>query len=53
MRVLVTGDRNWGLKDDFSQCYKTMHDRLEDLPVTSVIIQGGAHGADAMAKSIA
>ena len=51
-RVLVTGDRDWG-KYDFSQCYRKMHDRLKNLPNGTVLIQGGATGADTMAKGIA
>ncbi len=52
-RVLVTGDRHWGKgAGDAGDSYKTMRDRLAKLQPGSVIIQGGATGADAMAKHI-
>lgn len=43
MKVLVCGDRNW-------QDLNVVHDRLEKLPKGTIIIQGGATGADHHAK---
>ncbi len=52
-RVLVTGDRKWGeTTGRLSQDYGTMYARMKKLQPGSVIIQGGARGADAMAKGI-
>lgn len=46
MRVLVTGDRNW---DDADLIEK----HLKKLPKGSVVIEGGARGADTLAKGAA
>lgn len=54
MRVLVTGDRKWGLTTGrLAQDLGVMNTRLKELPKGSVVIQGGAAGADTMAKGIA
>ena len=57
MRVIVCGDRNWGAllhggKQGRSRAYSTMRERLSELPKGTVIIEGGARGADSMAKGI-
>ena len=46
MRVLICGDRNWS--DE-----KVIEKVIIELPVTTVIIQGGARGADSIAEKIA
>lgn len=46
MRVLVTGDRDW--KDRL-----LIKQHLTKLPPNTVIIEGGARGADSLANSVA
>ena len=46
MKVLVTGSRNW---TDFG----AIKARLAELPADTVIIEGGASGADALARTAA
>ena len=46
MKVLVCGSRDW-------EDYTAIRERLAKLPVGSEIIEGGARGADLMAKSAA
>jgi len=42
MRVLITGDRNWDNRS-------VIETQLSDLPPGSIIVQGGAKGADTIA----
>lgn len=53
MRVIVCGDREWGGHDDMAKAYAKMRDRLAELPKATVIIEGGAPGADSMGKNAA
>lgn len=46
MRVLVCGDRNWTDRT-------LIRDRLSQLPTGTVIVQGGARGADRLAEQVA
>ena len=46
MKVLVTGSRKWS-------DYAAIYDRLAQLPKDSLIIEGGANGADALARTAA
>lgn len=46
MRVLVTGSRHWRLK-------KPIFERLRKLPEGSTVCQGGAKGADTVARDAA
>lgn len=46
MRVLVCGDRNWSDR-------QKIVDRLRLLPPNTLIIQGGARGADRLARNVA
>ena len=46
MKVLVTGSRKWS---DYAMIYN----RLAQLPKDSLIIEGGAVGADALARTAA
>lgn len=46
MRVLVCGSRGW-------TDHKTIKSRLEQLPKKTIIIHGGADGADSLAGHIA
>ncbi len=46
MKVLVCGDRNWTDR-------RIIFKRLFDLPADSIIIEGGANGADLMAREVA
>ena len=44
--VLVTGSRYWTNR-------QTIHDTLKELPKDTLIIQGGARGADTLAREVA
>lgn len=46
MKVLVCGSRNWTNRDAINQ-------RIAELPSGSIVIQGGAPGADIMARHAA
>jgi hypothetical protein len=46
MKVLVTGDREWNDPDLIER-------HLKKLPPDTIIIQGGARGADSLAKGVA
>ncbi len=46
MRILFCGDRNW---EDIGMVYLAM----KDLPVDTVIVTGGAKGADSIAYDVA
>ena len=46
MNVLVTGSRKW---TDFG----TIYERLSQLPKDSLVIEGGASGADTLARTAA
>lgn len=46
MRVLITGDRGWTAADIILQA-------IETLPRNTIVIHGGADGADALAGAIA
>lgn len=53
MRVLVCGGRNYGhCQDDAAEMYFALRDIHEATPITA-IIEGGAKGADEMARSMA
>jgi hypothetical protein len=45
MRVLVTGDRNWSNKD-------IIREVLKKYPTDTILINGGARGADSIAAKI-
>ena len=46
MKVLVTGSRRW-------TDYNTIYNRLAQLPKDSLVIEGGANGADTLARTAA
>lgn len=49
MKVLICGDRNWADYDKVLDVMKGLGDKYEDL----IIIEGGAKGADSLAKKAA
>ena len=54
MRVIVCGDRKWGNgPGGMSLAWAKVRDRLDQLPKGTVIIEGGAAGADSMGKNAA
>lgn len=53
MRVLICGDRDWGQDGDLAAAYRTMSGRMRPLPKDTVVIEGGAKGADTMGKTVA
>ena len=46
MKVLVTGSRKW-------TDYDAIYNRLAELPKDSIVIEGGASGADTLARTAA
>ncbi len=52
MRVIVCGDRKWG-DGAGGAAYRKVRFVLEQLPKGTVIIEGGANGADTMGKNVA
>ncbi len=46
MKVLVTGSRKW-------TDYDAIYNRLAELPKDTIIIEGGANGADTLARTAA